>query len=395
MTRSLADRVRRLSYADRRWLALYIVGLAVSAALGYWVYGDTRANIEALGQGYVSDEIYYVDVARRLLIDVFNVGGREWYEWSGKTGQDYYNPEHPPLGKYIIGASMLACGDKPECWRLPGAVEAGLVPVILYIGYATPRRGGWGVLAGLAAALAASSSASLRAEGAVAMLDIHQAFFSTIAVAALAAERLELSVIAVGLAGSVKYSGFFLIPALWFYAPRYCKGCRLSQRLRVFLATTIIPPLVTLSLSVPIILHFGLKWFWENSVVGALGWHTTSRPPGPPTSSPLGWMFNVNPFYFDYNTMLGGLANPILYITAIAIGAAVIVYSASRDAWPASGSASFYSSLGLYLLLYNLGALHIPGLHGNKTLYSFYLVQLAPLAAATFGDAVSVRAEQP
>jgi predicted membrane-bound dolichyl-phosphate-mannose-protein mannosyltransferase len=391
MRSDTTDGVRRLSYADRALIVLALAGLIAAMLLGYWVSRDAYFYARALGDRYVSDEIYYVDVARRLLIDVFHVSRSSWYNWSGKTGSDYFNPEHPPLGKYIIGLSMILCGDKPLCWRLPGVVEAGTIPVILYAGYFYSRRDAWGILAGLATALGASSLLSLRYEAAVAMLDIHQAFFSALAIAALAAGRPILFLAFTGLAASVKYSGFFLIPALWLYIPHYCSGeeswvCRA----KLFIYSILIPPLVVVTVSLPLIYHFGTVWFWKNSVIGALSWHTSNRPPGPPTSSPMGWMLNVNPFYFDYDTLIGGVANPLVYLIAIPVGAILVVYTTPATRRPASGSAAFFSALGLYLLLFNLGALHIPGLHGNKTLYSFYLVQLSPLAAAVYGDAVLV-----
>ena len=381
--------MRRLSYADRLLPpALILAGLVVALTCGAWIYHDARFYSSALGDQYVSDEIYYVDVARRLLINVFHVQGVHWYNWSGKTNPDYYNPEHPPLGKYIIGLSMLLCGDRPVCWRMPGVLEASLVPVVLYLGYALRRRSAWSAIAGLAAALAAASAVSLRYEAAVAMLDIHQAFFESLAIAALALESPLAASILVGLAASVKYSGLFMVPALWVYP--LAKGSPRRERVKVFIESILAPVLVLLALNAPIIAHFGFKWFWENSVVGALSWHTESRPPGPPVSSPGGWLVNANPFYFDYNTMIGGVANTLLQVSALLIGGIALVYAFAYNSWPAAGAASLYSILALYLLLSHLYILHIPHLKGNQTLYSFYLVQLTPASAAVMGDLVAL-----
>jgi len=383
--------VRRLSYADRRLkIALGLLGLLASALLGYSIFGDSLRYARALGDQYVSDEIYYVDVARRILINVFHVGGMHWFRWSGETEDTYYNPEHPPLGKYIIGLSMILCGDRPLCWRMPGIVEASLIPTILYLAYYLTRRQDYaGIAAGLAAALAAASSLSLRYEASVAMLDIHQAFFSTLAIAFMTAERPLLAAVMIGLAGSVKYSGLFLVPALWVYP--LIRGLPRRERALIFLESILVPPLVIVALSSPLIVHFGFKWFWDNAIVGAISWHTQSRPPGPPASSPGGWLINANPFYFDYNTMIGGVANSLLHIAALALGAVVVVYASYGRGWPAAGSLSLYSILAMYLLLSNLGIFHIPGVSGNKTLYSFYLVQLVPASAAVYGDSVAVR----
>nr|MEB3816660.1 hypothetical protein [Desulfurococcales archaeon] len=286
--------------------------------------------------------------------------------------------------------SMILCGDRPYCWRLPGIIEGAAIPVILYIGYALSRRDLIGPLAGFVAALAAASSLSIRYEASVAMLDIHQAFFTSIAIAALASESVSTSIVAAGLASSVKYSGAFIIPAIWAYTASRVSTRR--KRAIIFLETIAVPPLIVVALSTPLILHFGWKWFWENSVVGALKWHTTSRPAGPPVSSPGGWLVNANPFYFDYDTLIGGVTNSVLQVTALVLGGATIIYSFWRSSWPAAGSYTYYSIIGMYLLLSHLYIFHIPGLHGNTTLYSFYAVQLAPSAAATYGDLVASHA---
>jgi predicted membrane-bound dolichyl-phosphate-mannose-protein mannosyltransferase len=291
------------------------------------------------------------------------------------------NPEHPPLGKYIIALSMALCGDRPVCWRLPGAVEVGLVPIMFMVGFISVRGDRRKkvalLLAGVVSALAFYSDLSVRYESAVAMLDIHQAFFEALSLILLFRGSILWGLVGLGLAGSVKYSGFFLLPAFWAYIGLYESS--LKRRLYLFVASLVVPLSLLLLLNVPYIVHFGFNWWWENSVVGAIRWETTSRPPGPPTSTPFQWFINANPFYFNYNVMIGGVVTPSLYVGAIVLGALNIIVGIPSNRTRGVGSLAFYSIVGMYLLLY---------LMGNKTLYSFYVVQVAPAMALTYSDFV-------
>ncbi len=371
--------MRRLSYAEAMFVISLILAVLIAIFLGLSIFRNSRALAKALDDGYVSDEIYYVDVARRLLTEVFGYHLTNPWPYSGKTNPNYMNPEHPPLGKYIIALSMILCGDKPSCWRLPGAIEAGLMPIIFVLGYislkGSIRKRLLLIFAGLVAALAIAADRSVRFESAVAMLDIHQTFFEVLALVLLARGRVIPALVFAGLAGSVKYSGFFLLPAFWAYIGYFVNNRK--ERLLLFLASILIPISTVVILNVPIILHFGFRWWWENSVVGAIEWETTSRPPGPPTSTPFQWFFNANPFYFSYNVIIGGVVTPVLYLGALVLGAANIVIGMAWRKIKTVGSLGFYSILAMYLLLYEIG---------DKTLYSYYVVQLAPAMALTYAD---------
>ena len=58
------------------------------------------------------DEGVYVGAAREFL-----------------TGAPSSNPEHPPLAKYFIAASIKIFGDTPFGWRFPSTLAGGLVAV--------------------------------------------------------------------------------------------------------------------------------------------------------------------------------------------------------------------------------------------------------------------------
>ncbi len=380
MRKSRVGAVKRLSYADAWPAVLFIAGLAASLALGAYVYHESRAIAHAL-QPYTSDEIYYVDTARRILQRIFGVKSVNWWEYSGETNEDYMNTEHPPLGKYIIGAAMLLCGDRPGCWRLPGALEAASIPVMLYLGYSTAgRRLGrpiLGVAAGLAAAAAAAGDKILIEESAVAMLDIHVAFFTGMTVAAAAAGRIRLAYTAAALAASVKYSGAFIFPALWVAAWFwYRDAAKLARTIGESLLAALA---VQLILWAPLAAKLGgsdwLSWLIQQ-FGGALGWHTQARQSGPPTSPPWLWGLNYNPSYLSYEPVVGGEVSVPLYAVALPLAAGLVVYCwASRCL--AVGSHSLAWIILGYVAVY---------VAGNTTLYSFYAVQLTPAVAGVMGD---------
>ncbi len=375
----MADGVRRLSYADPRERLLFVAGLALALAAGFYVGYASYTLASSLGN-YTSDEIYYVDSARRILGIVFHAEPRGSWPYSGSTDPDYVNPEHPPLGKYLIALSMVVCGDRPVCWRMPGIIEAVLLPAVLYIGYYAgfSREGLAPALsAGLAAAAAAGADLALRYAASVAMLDIHLAFFTGVAVAALAAGSWRAALLAAGLAASVKYSGFFLVPALWLYI--LLDGGGAKRRLARFAASIVVPVAVVAATWLPFALAWSPGWVVDQ-VWGALEWHTSSRPPGPPTSTPIGWLLNANPFYYSYSPMIGGIVTEELHVPAFVLAALVSVAALLRGR-RAAGAFSYVSIIGGYLLLYAIG---------NRTLYSFYVVQLTPAMAGVYGDAAGM-----
>jgi dolichyl-phosphate-mannose-protein mannosyltransferase len=61
------------------------------------------------------DEGVYVGAAREFL-----------------TGAPSSNPEHPPLAKYFIAASIKIFGDTPFGWRFPSTLAGGLVAVAVF-----------------------------------------------------------------------------------------------------------------------------------------------------------------------------------------------------------------------------------------------------------------------
>jgi predicted membrane-bound dolichyl-phosphate-mannose-protein mannosyltransferase len=353
----------------------YVVTFLLAVTASYLVFSKAYGLASSYGDSYVSDEIYYVDSSRRILERVFNVS-LSYHSYSGRTAGDYFNLEHPPLGKYIIALSMATCGDKPLCWRLPGVIEVSLIPLILYITYAATRHP-LGPLAGSVAALAASTDPVLHRVGSVALLDPHLAFFTTLSLALAVHGRYVASALFAGISVSVKISG---LGTMLGYMLSLYKVDGVKRRLAMVLLAIALTAIVQIAIHAPLALYFG-PWRMVEETVNAIKWHTTSRPPdGPPYSSPSGWILNVAPFPLTFNpTPVKAELNTILHLVALAYSTYILVLGLI---WGLKGyrvtAPLYYAGVTLaYWAVY---------IAGNRTLYSFYAIQLTPLAAATIAE---------
>jgi predicted membrane-bound dolichyl-phosphate-mannose-protein mannosyltransferase len=354
-------------------IAGLVIAVLAGVTLGFILY----QNAESLSRScsgascYVSDEVYYVNVARKILISIFGYNGSSWWPSSSSIKPDYYNLEHPPLAKYIIGLSMIILGDRPVCWRIPSVLLTATIPVLIYISIVRYIKGVIGVLAGIIAVTAFLFDPVVQTMGSLAMLDPYLAFFSALTFALAVHERKTLTGISLGLTLSVKYSGYFLAP--FIYVLLRLKG---ERPVKTLYYTVLIPALVLILLNIPIILHFGLNNWINQSLVGAVEWHTTSRGPGPPASSPWGWLLNSNYFIMSFNPFrYPAVVNSVVYLIAI-LGAVILI--------PLYLPGGKFYSIGALLSIWFGYVLTF--IAGNHTLYSFYTIQLSPFAALAFTE---------
>ncbi|MDX1658501.1 MAG: phospholipid carrier-dependent glycosyltransferase [Nitriliruptorales bacterium] len=127
------------------------------------------ANIDEPSRIYF-DETYYVDDARDYL----------------DQGVEASFAVHPPVGKWIIGASISVFGDDAFGWRAFGALSGALIVVLAYfIGLRLFRRTGPAVLA----ALLVLTDGLFIAQARITMLDIYLALFVTLGVFLLLVDR--------------------------------------------------------------------------------------------------------------------------------------------------------------------------------------------------------------
>jgi len=296
----------------------------------------------------------------------------------------YLNTEHPPLVKYILVAVLAARGWDPAAWRLASfaAAAVGLAAAVYaaYIAFSLQERRSLPV-ALLAAAVfpaAAARDPSLSSMAAVGMLDIYAASLDAVALALLVSGRRRAAATALGLAGASKYTGLFPLPVL-AVAVRLETG---STR-RALAVGVLLPLAVTAAMWLPFVAARGPGWVVEQ-LAGALAWHTTSRPPGPPSTTPLGLILGRDGFVLHYTRegrpLLAAVCNPGVCATGVVVGAlaaAAALASRCLRRWRmrhlvllANGGFPFTAWLG-YAAVYAAG---------NHTLYSFYSVQISMLS---------------
>jgi len=274
------------------------------------------------------------------------------------------NWEHPWLGKYLIMASM-AIRDGPIYWRIPSITLGALSLVLAYS--LTKKLTGSERLGGVASSLLLMDE-TFRALSQLAMLDIYVGFFTLFAVylAYVDARKSEvapstLASIACGLALASKYTGLFTLLGL-YYAGRG-KSRLLVGAIGVFLLAHL-----------PIIAYLEVPRYIDE-VKNAINWFTTPRLQGPASSTPLDWLFGVNPFTLSESPELEARGLPGVY--ALSLASAIWLLIKRQEFY--SSSVLLASWLGYWLI----------ALLGNTTLYSYYEAQFAPLVPVVIATAIS------
>ncbi len=301
------------------------------------------------------------------------------YEYGDADGiNNYYNLEHPPLGKYLIIVSMILLGDYPDSWRIPGMVSGGLLCIVVGLMVREVTRSN--IYAVLASILTAADPL-VRGMAGVAMLDIFLALFTALSVYMVLRGSLTLSGIFLGLAISTKMSGAFVaIPLLLITAIRG------NNVLRIYRDLVLIPIAIFILISLPIIMSLGFHTWYDQGVVGAISWHTRTKTPpgeGPPVSAPWMWLYGENPFYLTVSPDTVARGNIYVYIGSVALAIFLITLARVFQCVSMLTIASFLTWSG-YVALW---------IAGNHSQYSFYMVQLAPLFTALFISQLWVIAE--
>lgn len=192
-------------------------------------FGIVAAWRLALPSAPFFDEVHYIPAAREVL---------RWWE-TGRGG--WLNPEHPPLGKYLIALGMALMGDDAVGWRIMPLIAgiAALGGAMRALWHASASR-----FATMAGGLLLASGFPLLVQSRIAMLDIFMAAFLLAAAwqfaAAIAAPetgrwRLALTGVMLGCAMAAKWNAapLAMLPGLTFLATRAGAGRRrllLSRR---------------------------------------------------------------------------------------------------------------------------------------------------------------------
>ena len=298
---------------------------------------------------------------------------------------NYLNTEHPPLVKYVLGLLAWHYGFCFTVFRVASFVMGALALLsIALIAYRSLLE--WRKAAIVAIAVPiflVIMDKSVQAMSSVAMLDIYVAGLDVLAAALIAYDRGLSAAVAIGLAASAKYTGIFPLPGLLLYEK--LRG----GSARKILAELIVPVIVVAAFWAPFALKYGPGWV-VNEIMGALKWHTTSRPSGgPPSTNPLGLLLGRDVFVLYYvgdKPFLEAAAHPAVTLPALVLslfGLPGLLIAACRarlprwGAWAAGIATMYLSAIGGYVAVY---------VAGNHTLYSFYGVQLSVLAGAVLAS---------
>lgn len=345
----------------------------------YWVINEVLINGgRVVKQDYKEVQLIYaevkdLEVTHRLLEipGVLSVIPGYRYPDAGRITQ-YLNTEHPPLAKYFIAVSLVACGDKPLCWRVPSIIASCIILIIVYLLVRSVVGGFVGNYLGVVAALLTSLDVLFRSLSVVAMLDIFVSLFTILVLYLIIRRKARAALAALGVSFIAKYTGLFNMPAVFYYLIR-----ERVKPINAILYLVLIPLLSLTISSIPLIITLGFQQWWFEAVENAIRWHLSVKTlSGPPTSAPWEWLIGSNPFILHYDYVNGewvpdliAKGNNILYLSSIALTLLILPMIKKL---PDGGTTSIYtwSIFLMYVLIW---------VAGSKTQYSFYMVQLTPL----------------
>ncbi len=380
-----------------------------SAALiaGVLFFGSLALFVVDLGSPtkIYFDETWYVPAAR---------------EWLA-TG-NMLHPEHPPLAKLLIAASIGLFGDTPFGWRAFSALFGALTLTGVF--YWTLALAG-NLKAALWAAAATFFNQILYVQARIAMLDV---FLFAFIVAALAAFTYSLKTperaraiaaaigagLAFGLAGACKLSGFFALPGLIalmiiLAAIRHRQGGALpcapgaAHVLNPFVALAafvVAPAVAYLACFIPGAIHAGTWLYLFSAQHEMLHIMLGHSPTHPYMSTWVSWPVEWRPIWYLFDTVDAGddwdednparavfaIANPLLLIAGeIAIVWAVWRALVKQDLAAAIVAIAFFAQWAPW----------IANPKGLEFFYYFFpsILCLGPALALLFYRGSSVRRE--
>ena len=126
-------------------LGVGLLVFAISAILIVWRLAEPPAM--------VFDETHYVRQ------------GLAFFE-----GEAWLNKSHPPVGKWLIGASQALLGENPFAWRIPGALFGAIISACIY---AVMRLFGFTAIQSVSASALTMLNQTLFVQSRTAMLDVY------------------------------------------------------------------------------------------------------------------------------------------------------------------------------------------------------------------------------
>ncbi|ADI32076.1 glycosyl transferase family 39 [Staphylothermus hellenicus DSM 12710] len=298
---------------------------------------------------------------------------------------EYFNLEHPPLGKYFIMLSIVLLGDNPASWRIPSIVSTALIYSFSYlITYEILRvflRGKHAVLLSLITPIIMYFDNTYHTVGVLAMLDPFLAVFTVVGVYVFIKypyTSLKTSVartVLFSLAGLIKFSGLFIAPAE-FIEGFFQRGdilYKLRHAFGTLLRYYVVFPLLLILFSVPFINYYGFQKWFQASIVDAIHWHLSTKSIGSISSSPIDWLLGRQSFTLWINPVnhqpVKCMGLPIVYLCGFILGIITMPWTIRIDKLRKL-LLSYYSIWTMYLTLYIIG---------NHSLWSFYIIHFSAL----------------
>ena len=409
------------------------------APLPSWTRRDSAVLLAIVAMAAALRLIALGRPAELVFDEVFYAQDACWYVFGTESAcgiTDLVSRAHPPLGKWLIGAGILAFGYEPFGWRIAVAL-AGIVTVLLtyLLVWRLLRR----TVGGAALSVGAGATAALLAvdplhlvQSRVAMLDSLIVLFVVAAVTATVLDRdrppirapmgawhrvtlgrpwLAVAGVCIGAATAVKWSGAYVAPAIIglvvAWAILAARGSRPAEArwgsVRTALRRDGLPLLVLLGM-LPVVVYVasyagrmpgtlvGLPWeagtawrgIWDHQHA-MLDFHTGLGGDHPYQSPPWSWPLLKRPVAYWFAESDGAyreivaLGNPVTWWPGLlAIGALVVT-------WRRSGSSALRPEP---VIVGAVAATYLPWLvlSGNRDqTFLWYLLPTLPFLYAALG----------
>jgi len=349
---------------------------------------DSGLNIVVRDTRYVKLDAVYVETNsgadaeklvellknRGLIIDV--IWG--WRLPDNANINSYYNLEHAPLAKYLIGLAITLGSDNPIYWRIPSIIAGVLTNLLIYF---TIKRFTGNPWLGNIASLIAGLDPLMRILSSIALLDIHVALWTSITLYMVSCGKIRWAILTLALGSLFKINTLLLALPIVIYVltSKYMEKRSLLESFTTtilaivsLISTTLCFQIIS---SIPLIQYFGLReWMW-NSVFGAIKWHLSIKcvkPPCPVSSNPWDWFMGRGGFilyYYPNGDKVVAIGFYPLWLVSLTL--ALYTYPISRRI-----RSNYYASTSLIGLLISYIILWLAG---NRQQYSFYSVQFIPL----------------
>ena len=365
-----------------------------AVALGFGTIGLLlRLWNLASPKGKIFDEVYYATNAHSLLLN--------GVELNAKTGASEFIV-HPPTGKWLIAGGIKLFGYNEFGWRFSAALAGSISIILMY--FTAKALFNKPFLSGFSAFLVLADGLHL-VHSRVALLDIFLLLFIQIAVLALINQRYWITSIALGLAISTKWSGFYLLVALAFLVLiidyRKFRFLGSSNPLKNLIQNNFVLRFLQFGV-LPLATYVAtwVGWFasktgwdrnWSPNIAKSfwhyhaeiLNFHAHLTEPHPYEANPWSWLIQGRPTSLFYSTPKNcgasscaqevlALGTPVLWWAATFTLAITFGYWISRREWQAE------------ILLVVVAASYLPWFaFQQRTMFSFYAIAFEPFLLLT------------